>query len=154
MVVRRDGREQIIPAEEFFIGPGADITRLTMLQAGDLLTAIRIPATWAGKTHYFEKVRDRQVWDFPLVNIASIMTTSGSTISDVRMVVNGVAARPYRLAAVESAIKGKQRDKATAEMAAELAVQGAVPLRHNAYKIPLVKALVKRAIRGDAAWTS
>jgi xanthine dehydrogenase YagS FAD-binding subunit len=154
MVVRRGGEERIVPAEDFFIGPGTDITRITMLQPGDLLTAIRIPATWAGKTHYFEKVRDRQVWDFALVNIASIMTTSGSTIADARMVVNGVAARPYRLAAVESAIKGKQRDKATADLAADLAVQGAVPLRHNAYKIPLVKALVRRAIRGDAEWTS
>jgi xanthine dehydrogenase YagS FAD-binding subunit len=119
-----------------------------------LLTAIRIPNTWAGKGHYFEKVRDRQVWDFALVNIAASINASGSTINDARMVVNGVAATPYRLTAVESFIKGKARDKATADQAAELAVQGAVPLRHNAYKVPLVKALVKRAIRGDAEWTS
>ena len=154
MVIKRGAVERVVPAEEFFIGPGIDITRLTVLQPGDLLTAIRLPATWAGKTHYFEKVRDRQVWDFALVNIASIMTTSGSTISDVRMVVNGVSAQPYRLAAVETAIKGKPRTKETAEMAADLAVQGAEPLRHNAYKIPLVKALVKRAIRGGAEWIS
>ena len=50
--------------------------------------------------------------------------------------------------------RGKPRDKATADMAADLAVQGAVPLRHNAYKIPLVKALVKRAIRGEAEWAT
>ncbi|MEO8677435.1 MAG: xanthine dehydrogenase family protein subunit M [Vicinamibacterales bacterium] len=154
MVVKTGGQDRVIPAEEFFVGPGVDITRLTMLMPGDLLTAIRIPATWAGKAHYFEKVRDRQVWDFPLVNIASAMNVSGSTIADSRMVVNGVAARPYRLTAVEAAIKGKARDKATADMAAEIAVRGAAPLRHNAYKIPLVKALVKRAIRGDAEWTS
>jgi xanthine dehydrogenase YagS FAD-binding subunit len=153
-VVKTGGQDRVVPAEDFFIGPGTDITRLTMLQPGDLLTAIRIPATWAGKAHYFEKVRDRQVWDFPLVNIASIMNVSGSTIADARMVVNGVAARPYRLAAVEAAIKGKARDKATADMAADIAVQGAVTLRHNEYKVPLVKALVKRAIRGDAEWTS
>jgi len=154
MVVRSNGQDRVIPAEDFFIGPGTDITRLTMLKPGDLLTAIRIPAAWAGKAHYFEKVRDRQVWDFPLVNIASIMNMSGSTIADSRIVVNGVAARPYRLAAVEAAIKGKARDKATADMAAEIAVEGAVTLRHNAYKVPLVKALVKRAIRGEAEWTS
>lgn len=154
MVVKTGGQDRVIPAEEFFVGPGVDITRLTMLQPGDLLTAIRIPATWAGKAHYFEKVRDRQVWDFPLVNIASIINVSGSTIADSRMVVNGVAARPYRLTEVEAAIRGKARDKATADMAAEIAVRGAVPLRHNAYKIPLVKALVKRAIRGEAEWTS
>ena len=124
------------------------------MQPGDLLTAIRIPATWAGKGHYFEKVRDRQVWDFALVNIAASMNVSGSTIGDARMVVNGVAATPYRLNAVEAFIKGKARDKATADQAADIAVQGAVPLQHNAYKIPLMKALVKRAIRGDAEWTS
>lgn len=153
-VIKRGSAERVVPAREFFVGPGIDITKLTVLQPGDLLTAIRIPATWAGKAHYFEKVRDRQVWDFALVNIAASLNMSGTTISDVRMVVNGVSAEPYRLDAVEAAIKGKPRDKATAEMAAELAVQGAVPLLHNAYKIPLVKALVKRAIRGEAEWAT
>ena len=66
----------------------------------------------------------------------------------------GVAATPFRLNAVEAFIKGKPRDKATADQAADMAVEGAVPLQHNAYKIPLMKALVKRAIRGDAEWTS
>jgi xanthine dehydrogenase YagS FAD-binding subunit len=119
-----------------------------------LLTAIRIPSTWASKQFYFEKVRDRQVWDFALVNIASAINASGNTIGDVRMVVNGVAARPHRLEAVESFLKGKARNAQTADQAAEIAVQGAVPLRHNAYKVPLVKALVKRAIRGADEWTS
>ncbi len=153
-VIKRGSAERVVPAREFFIGPGIDITRLTVLQPGDLLTAIRIPATWAGKAHYFEKVRDRQVWDFALVNIAASLNMSGSTISESRLVVNGVSAEPMRLDAVEAAIRGKARDKATADLAADLAVQGAVPLRHNAYKIPLVKALVKRAIRGEAEWTS
>ncbi len=153
-VIKRGSAERVVPAREFFVGPGIDITKLTVLQPGDLLTAIRIPATWAGKAHYFEKVRDRMVWDFALVNIAASLNMSGATISDARMVVNGVSAEPLRLDAVEAAIKGRPRDKATADMAADLAVQGAVPLRHNAYKIPLVKALVKRAIRGEAEWAT
>jgi xanthine dehydrogenase YagS FAD-binding subunit len=153
-VIKNGDRERVVGADEFFVGPGIDITKLTSLQPGDLLTAIRIPNTWAGKGHYFEKVRDRQVWDFALINIAASMNVSGSTIGDARMVVNGVAATPYRLNAVEAFIKGKARDKATADQAAEMAVEGAVPLLHNAYKIPLMKALVKRAIRGDAEWTS
>ena len=153
-VIHSGGDERVVPAEEFFIGPGIDIERLTMLEPGDLLTAIRLPATFAGKAHYFEKVRDRQVWDFALVNIAAALDVSGSTINDARMVVNGVAATPYRLNAVEAAIKGRPRDKATADMAADMAVQGAVTLRHNAYKVPLMQALVKRAIRGDAEWTT
>jgi xanthine dehydrogenase YagS FAD-binding subunit len=153
-VIKNGDQERIVPAQEFFIGPEIDITKLTMLKPGDLLTAIRLPATWAGKGHYFEKVRDRQVWDFALVNIAAAMNVSGSTINDARMVVNGVAATPYRLNAVEAFLKGKPRDKATADQAAEMAVTGATPLQHNGYKIPLMKALVKRAIRGDAEWTS
>lgn len=154
VIKRGSAAERVVPAREFFIGPGIDITKLTVLQPGDLLTAIRIPATWAGKAHYFEKVRDRQVWDFALVNIAASLDMSGSTISESRLVINGVSAEPLRLDAVEAAIRGKARDKATADLAADLAVQGAVPLRHNAYKVPLVKALVKRAIRGEAEWTS
>jgi xanthine dehydrogenase YagS FAD-binding subunit len=153
-VVRNDGGERVLSADEFFIGPGIDITKLTSLQPGDLLTAIRIPATFAGKGHYFEKVRDRQVWDFALINIAAAMNVSGTTMNDVRMVVNGVSATPYRLHAVEAYLKGKTRDKATADQAADMSVEGAVTLKHNGYKVPLMKALVKRAIRGDAEWTS
>jgi xanthine dehydrogenase YagS FAD-binding subunit len=153
-VIKNGDAERVVSAEEFFIGPGIDITRLTALRPGDLLTAIRIPNTFAGKAHFFEKVRDRQVWDFALVNIAASFNMSGSSIGDARMVVNGVAATPYRLNAVEAFLRGKSRDKATADQAADMAVTGAAPLLHNAYKIPLMKALVKRAIRGDAEWTS
>ena len=153
-VIKRGSEERVVSAEEFFIGPEIDITKLTILQPGDLLTAIRLPATWAGKGHYFEKVRDRMVWDFALVNIAAAINASGSTISDTRMVVQSACRRRRTTTAVESFLRGKSRDKATADQAADLAVQGAVPLRHNAYKIPLVKALVKRAIRGEAEWAT
>ena len=72
--------ERVVDAEDYFIGPDIDITRLHILQPGDLLTAIRIPSTWAGAKFYFEKVRDRNVWDFPLLNVASAMTVSGGRI--------------------------------------------------------------------------
>ena len=77
MVIKRGGEDLVVPAQEFFVGPGVDITRLTMLQPGDLLTAVRIPGTWASKQFYFEKVRDRQVWDFALVNVASAINCLG-----------------------------------------------------------------------------
>jgi xanthine dehydrogenase YagS FAD-binding subunit len=148
-VVRRaGGRERVVPATEFFLGPAIDIMRMTILQPGDLLTAIRIPGTWAGAQFYFEKVRDRQVWDFPLVNVASALKMSGSTISDARIVVGGVAAVPKRLPRVEAAVIGQPRTEATAERAGALATEGAVTLRYNGYKVPLMRNLVKRAIRG------
>src|SRR4249920_2734933 len=65
MVIRGPKGERVVNAEDYFIGPSTDIMHMTVLNPGDLLTAIRIPATWAGKQFYFEKIRDRQVWDFP-----------------------------------------------------------------------------------------
>lgn len=150
-VMRTAKGERTVDAEDYFVGPATDITRLHVLQPGDLLTAIRIPSTWAGAQFYFEKVRDRNVWDFPLMNVASAMMVSGGRIERLRIAVNGAAARPLRLKEVESAVYGKARNAATGEMAGKLAVNGAIPLQFNAYKIPLMRNLVKRAIAGVEA---
>src|SRR6202051_314061 len=147
-VIRTRKGERVVDAEDYFVGPDIDITRLHILQPGDLLTAIRIPSTWAGAQFYFEQVRDRNVWDFPLMNVASAMTLSSGRIQQIRIAVNAAAARPIRLKDVESAVRGMPPNAATGEMAGNLAVQGAVPLQFNAYKIPLMKNLVKRAIGG------
>ncbi len=151
MVIRSSKGVRVIDAEKFFIGPALDITRMTVLEPGDLLTTIRIPATWAGAQFYFEKVRERQVWDFPIVNVAAVFALADGKIERSRIVMNAVAARPMRLASVENAIAGKPRNEETANMAGELAIQGAQPLAHNGYKIPLMRNLVKRAIRGATA---
>jgi xanthine dehydrogenase YagS FAD-binding subunit len=148
MVVRGPDGERVIPAESYFVGPGTDITRMTALQPGELLTAIRIPGTWAGAEFYFEKIRDRNVWDFALVSVASAKVVSGGTIERMRLVINGVAARPLRLPSVEQAVAGQPANEETAARAGALAIAGAVPLRHNGYKVPLMRNLVKRAIRG------
>ncbi|MFZ0200640.1 MAG: xanthine dehydrogenase family protein subunit M [Candidatus Sulfotelmatobacter sp.] len=155
-VVRAARGERVMDAEDYFVGPDIDITCLHILQPGDLLTAIRIPSTWAGTQFYFEKIRDRNVWDFPLMNVASAMVASGDTIQRIRIAVNGASARPLRLKAVEDAVRGKPRNAGTGLMAGKLAVQGAIPLQFNAYKIPLMRNLVKRAISGveEATWTS
>jgi len=155
-VLRTPKGERIVNAEDYFVGPEIDITRLNILKPGDLLVAIRIPGTWAGANFYFEKVRDRNVWDFPLMNVASAMVLSGNNIERIRIAVNAVAPRPMRLKAVEDAVRGKPADATTGEMAGRLAVQGAVPLQFNAYKVSLMRNLVKRAIGGvqEAQWAS
>ena len=153
-VIKSASGERVVKAEDYFLGPQIDITRMTVLQPGELLTTIRIPATWANAQFYWEKIRDRNVWDFPLVNVASALKLSGTTISDVRVVVGAVAARPLRLTAVEASVKGQPRTEATAAAAGEAAIEGAVALRYNAYKIPLMRNLVKRAIRGSGQATT
>jgi xanthine dehydrogenase YagS FAD-binding subunit len=156
MVIRGPGGERVVNAEQYWIGPGIDITRMNVLQPNELLIAIRIPATMAGAQFYFEKVRDRQVWDFPLVNVAAAIKPNGNNIGEARIVVNAVAATPKRLHNVEAFIAGKPRNEETANAAGQMAVEGAVTLRHNGYKVPLMRNLVKRAVRGSEGgpWTS
>jgi xanthine dehydrogenase YagS FAD-binding subunit len=156
MVIRGPRGERVVNAEDYWIGPGIDITRMNVLQPDELLIAIRIPATMAGAQFYFEKVRDRQVWDFPLVNVAAAIKPNGGNIGEARLVVNAVAATPKRLKNVEAYIAGKPRNEETASAAGQMAVEGAQTLRHNGYKVPLMRNLVKRAVRGTegGSWTS
>src|ERR1700680_770252 len=130
-VLRTPKGERIVDAEDYFIGPDIDITRLHILKPGDLLTAIRIPSTWAGSRFYFARGRDRNVLDYPLLNVASAMQLSGNTIDRIRIAVNAAAARPLRLKAVEDAVRGQPRNTATGGMAGKLSVQGAVPFQFN-----------------------
>src|SRR6266700_2356682 len=114
-VIRTPKGERIVNAEDYFIGPGTNITRM---------------------------------------NVASAMVITDGKIERIRLAVNAAAARPLRLVAVEDAVRGKEPNAATGEMAGRLAVEGARPLRFNGYKIPLMRNLVKRAIGGveKAAW--
>jgi xanthine dehydrogenase YagS FAD-binding subunit len=156
MVIRGPNGERTVNAEDYWVGPGIDITKMNVLAPNELLVRVRIPATFAGAQFYFEKVRDRQVWDFPLVNVAAAIKPNGGNIGEARLVVNAVAAKPRRLRDVEAAVVGKPRNEETAKMAGDMAIVGAVPLRHNGYKLPLMRNLVKRAIRGSegGTWTS
>jgi len=147
MVIQNGEGEREVPAEEFFIGPEIDIERMTVLEAGDLLTAIRISNEWSGSRFYFEKVADRNTWDFPLVNIASAMVVEGGVISRIRMAAGAVQCVPKRLTVVEEVVTGSAPDEETAALAGQVAVRGATPLNYNHFKIPLLENLVKRAIR-------
>ena len=147
MVIVGPGGERTVPAEEFFIGPNIDITRMTVLQPGEVLTAIRVPAEFSGATFYFEKVADRNTWDFPLVNIAAAMVVNGQTIEKIRLAAGAVQCVPRRLTVVEEVVTGQPKNAQTAQLAGQSAVRGATPLNFNHFKIPLLQNLVTRAIR-------
>jgi xanthine dehydrogenase YagS FAD-binding subunit len=150
MVVQSPGR-RTIDAEDFFIGPSTDITRMTIMKGGDLLTQIHIPATWANANFYFEKVRDRGSWDFQLVSVAAAFRMSGNTIEDARIAVNGVAPYPVRLENVELLVRGTTGGEATQVAAGDLAIGRARALARNDYKIPMMRNLVRRAVRSVSA---
>jgi xanthine dehydrogenase YagS FAD-binding subunit len=136
-----------VPAEEFFIGPATDITRMTILKPGEIVTSVLLPKSWAGAKFYFEKVTDRATWDFALVNVAAALHVDGDTIKDARIVCGAVECVPRRLKAVEQAVIGQPKNEDTALIAGRIAAQGATPVQYNGYKIPLMENLVRRAVR-------
>ena len=147
VIVGPDG-ERIVAAEDFFVGPNVDIRHMTTLETGEVLTAVRIPGKWAMSEFYFEKVADRNVWDFALVSVAAVMKLNGGNITDARFACGGVACVPQRLPAVERAVIGKPRNDETGLAAGAIASNGAVTLNYNHFKVPLIENLVRRAVRG------
>jgi xanthine dehydrogenase YagS FAD-binding subunit len=111
MVIKSSKGERVASAEEFFIGPKIDITRLTALKPEEILTAIRIPNSWAGARFYFEKVADRDTWDFALVNVASAIVVDNGVVARSRIACGGVSAVPRRLTVVEEVIQGSRSKK-------------------------------------------
>jgi xanthine dehydrogenase YagS FAD-binding subunit len=147
MRIQNADGERIVAAEDFFMRPAIDIERMTLLEPGDILTAISIPATWSGATFYFEKVADRNTWDFALVSIAAAMHVNNNVISDIRIACGGVECVPRRLNIVEDIVKGENKDNESANLAGGAASRGATPFNYNHFKIPLMENLVRRAIR-------
>ena len=150
MVISRAGKERVIPAEKFFIGPDVDITRMTVLEPGDVLTQIRLPKKWAGARHYFEKVADRQTWDFALVSIAMAARVDGGKVSEARVACGGVQCTPRRLTDVEDLMKGETPGTELETLAKRVAARGAKPLNYNHFKVPLMANLAARAVRSLA----
>ena len=146
MVIRNSTGERVVSAEDFFVGPANDIKNTTILRPGEILAGVRIPSTWANASFYWEKVADRNVWDFSLVNIAAAFKLNGDAIEDSRIVAGAVQTTPRRLTNVENAIQGRTKNLATGESVKQIASEGAKALAHNGFKIPLLQNLVKRAI--------
>ncbi len=150
-VLQSSSGQRVIGTDDFFIGPKIDITRLTSTKPEEILVAIRIPKTWAGSYFYFEKVADRNTWDFPLVNVAAAISVQNGVIRDSRIACGGVSAVPRRLTAVEEILKGQPMNESVAKLAGSSATRGARPLNYNGFKIPLMANLVTRAVRDAKA---
>ena len=146
MVIRSAKGERVVPAEEFFIGPRTDITRMTQVQPEELLVAIRIPKEWAGARFYFEKVTDRNSWDFPLST--SPRRSRPTPAVSCRLRAWRSAACPARRGVsrvAEETIKGKKVDQELAQLAGQSVTRGARPLNYNHFKVPLMANLVTRS---------
>jgi xanthine dehydrogenase YagS FAD-binding subunit len=135
-----------IPLTHFYRPPGDRPEIETMLRPGELITGVSVPAgPWARRSAYL-KVRDRASFEFALVSAAVALEIEDGAIRAARVAAGGVGTRPWRLPMVEHALIGMKAVPETWRHAGELAAHGAKPLRDNAFKVPLLKATVARAL--------
>ncbi|MDR5775197.1 MULTISPECIES: xanthine dehydrogenase family protein subunit M [unclassified Caballeronia] len=138
--------ERTIPFAEFHRLPGDRPDLDTTLKPGELITAVDLPPPlFAGHSKYL-KVRDRASYAFALVSVAAALQMDGNTVKAARIALGGVAHKPWRANATESALIGKPLDRASLQNAAALAVRDAKPLRENGFKVALAQRAIVRAV--------
>jgi xanthine dehydrogenase YagS FAD-binding subunit len=139
--------KRAFPIDAFYVPYGDDPAKENMLAHGELITAVDLPAlSWAKRSHYL-KVRDRASYEFALASAAVALDLDGGTIRDARIALGGVATKPWRSHEAEEALKGKPANDSTFTAAAETALRGAVPQKHNAFKIELAKRTIVQALK-------
>lgn len=143
------GQRQI-PFADFHRLPENTPQQDTNLEPGELITAVILPPVSFAKSGVYLKIRDRASYSFALVSVAAAVNLEGEQIRAVRLAMGGVAHKPWRATAAEEFLIGKSADVATFTQAAEIALQGAKSLTHNAYKIELAKRGIRRALTVSA----
>jgi xanthine dehydrogenase YagS FAD-binding subunit len=152
VVVHGPRGERSIPIAEFHRLPGDEPERDTVLEHGDLVVAVDLPASsFAGRSAY-RKVRDRASYAFALVSVAAALDLDGvggseATVRDVRLALGGVAHKPWRAMQAEALLAGKALEPALLRKAAAAAVEGAKPYRDNAFKVELAQRAIVRALQ-------
>jgi len=136
--------ERTLPLEQFFVRPGQDVLRENVLQPGELIVEVRVPT---GRRSGYVKLMQKQTFDWPLADAASVLDLDGGTVREARVVLGAAAPVPWRASAVEKALLGKKLDEASARDAARLATEGATPLDKNRHKLPALQAAVLRSLR-------
>ena len=140
------GQERTIPINDFHRLPGDTPEKDNNLGHGELITAIELPKSNFAKNSYYLKVRDRASYAFALVAVAAALEIDRSTIRQARIVLGGVAHKPWRSMEAERELAGRSATEETFRRAAEAALKDARPLAHNAYKVELGKRAVVRAL--------
>jgi xanthine dehydrogenase YagS FAD-binding subunit len=138
--------EHEIDLEQFFVLPQTDVLRENVLQPGEIITEIIVPPPPPGTNSVYLEAREKQSFDWPLVSVAAVVANAANRVQTARIVMGAVAPIPWRVPDAEKILAGATLDSAVAAHAADIALYGAKPLASNGYKVPIAKALVRRAI--------
>jgi xanthine dehydrogenase YagS FAD-binding subunit len=146
ILLQSGNHERVLKLDDFYRVPGQTPEKENQLNPGELITQIRVPRLpWAQRSTYL-KIRDRESYEFALASVAAVLDVDGDHIRDARVAVGGVGTKPWNLPQVRDALIGKPLNQQTFEAAAKLAIEGAQPLRHNAFKVELLQRTIVRAL--------
>jgi xanthine dehydrogenase YagS FAD-binding subunit len=152
VIVRGRAGERSIPFTDFHCLPGSTPERDNVLDRGDLIVAIEVPARAEGRASHYLKVRDRESYEFALVSAAAAVTTDGRRLRSARLAMGGVAHKPWRLTAAETALRGVALDDTDAlKSAIATSFTDARPLAQNAFKVELAQRVALRALQTAGA---
>ena len=140
--VRRTSGERTLPLTDFYRLPYDHPEIETLLEPGELITAVELPPLPMAARSTYRKVRDRSSYAFALVSVAAAIELDGDTVKDLRLALGGVAPKPWRAWKTEAALKGQSATTEAFRAAAEAELAGAAPLRDNAFKVELAKRTI------------
>jgi len=148
---RPRGGARTIPLRDFYVSYGDDPARENVLEHGELVVAVDLPADgWLARSHYL-KIRDRASYEFALASAAVALDLEGGKVRQARVALGGVATKPWRSAEAEKALTGAPAGEATWRAAAEAALSGARTRPDNAFKVELARRTLVRALTTAAA---
>jgi xanthine dehydrogenase YagS FAD-binding subunit len=134
--------ERRIPLTELHRLPGDEPERDTVLEHGELITAVDLPPLALAANSRYRKVRDRASYAFALVSVAAALQVTDGVVQDVRLALGGVAHKPWRATRAEQALRGAPATEASFRAAAEAELADARPLPGNAFKVPLARKVI------------
>jgi xanthine dehydrogenase YagS FAD-binding subunit len=138
--------ERAIAIRDFYLLPGSTPHKETVLEPGDVISAVTLAPPAAGSRSVYLKLRDRAEYEFALASAAVVANVQGGTMRRVRVALGGIGTVPWRSPEAEQALEGKQVNAAAFRAAAEAALQAARPRQGNAYKVELAKRCLVRAL--------
>ncbi|OJT24450.1 hypothetical protein BO221_14950 [Archangium sp. Cb G35] len=145
------GKTRVVPVSEFLLPPDMKRSTDTAIAPNELLTRVRIPAPAAGTKAAYHKQGERESYDWPICDVAVVLRMEGRTIRQAAIAMGWVAPTPRRAAEAEKLLVGKTLNEELARQVAKAAVNGATPLSKNAYKVPVLEAVVRRTVLAAAA---
>ncbi len=136
---------RLIPIEQFYVRPGKNVLKETILGPPEMVLSVEIPAPGPGSKSTFLKLKEREAFDFAIVSAAVMVAAKSDLVSQARIVLGSVAPIPLRATDAESALKGK-KIKDAMENARNAAAHGAQPLSNNGYKVKAIAGIMEKAL--------